>query len=88
MDHVETSRSLKVGVDDHDLGGVLLLARLVENGTDGLTELDTARSSVLGASLENLSVDGGLDLSEDVGAFRVSSVQVRDCRLTGASASC
>jgi hypothetical protein len=85
----QTGRSLQVRVDDHDLALVLLLAGLVQDCRDGITELDSACSTLLGASDEQLGVFGRFDSSEDIGAFGVSLVEVGNCGLTtGQLASC
>jgi hypothetical protein len=82
MDDAQSGGSLQVRVDDHDLALVLLLASLIQNGSDGLSELDSACSSVLGTSDQLLRVLGRLDGSKDVGALRVPLVEVCNCWLT------
>lgn len=85
VDTTQTGRSLQVRVDDHDLALILLLGGLVQDGRDRVTELDSTRPSLLGASYEQLGVLGGLDGAEDVGALWVSLVEVRDGRFPGRS---
>lgn len=43
----QSGRSLQIRVDDHDLALVLLLASLVQYCRYGITELDSASSSLL-----------------------------------------
>lgn len=83
VDHVETGRTFKIGIDHHDLLLVVFLAGLVENGRDGFSELYSTSTFLFSASSEQLGIDRRLDGSENVGAFRVSRVQVGNCRLTG-----
>lgn len=82
VDTAQTGRALEVRVNDHNLALVVLLGRLVEHGRDGIAELDSACSSLLGTSDQEFGVFSGLDRSEDVGALGVSRVEVSDCGLT------
>lgn len=59
----ETSGTLEVRVNDHDLSLVLLLAGLVEDLGDGISKLNSTCSPLLGATDEKFGAFGRLDRS-------------------------
>jgi hypothetical protein len=82
VDSAETSGTLQIRVDHHDLALVFLLASLVEDLGDRVSELDSACCFLLGTADQELGALGWLDGSKDVGALGVSLIEVRNCGVT------
>lgn len=78
VDDTQAGRPFQVRVDDHDLRGVLLLAGLAQYCANSLAELNPTSATLLGAAHEELGVHGGLDSTEDIGATRMTGIEVCD----------